>query len=298
MSAITKEQLQQIEAAAKEVLWPVVWSEKKARKHFSEKITPEVALELARIALASLEAEPVAYIFKHPAGRLFWLLTDESNKGQSDVISVYTAPPAPVSAPFAIHDEDFEKALSVLNDTLDDCGDSERGLLLALDKVGIEVRSDACRAATLQGAEPVTTAYKVPGDFESFISWLTGGNGIPDWLISGDKLDDEKTSFLLQVYRAGAQGADGNYPVVQDGLPAVCAEAYQVVGVMAEALGVFDDAAIQKVMDNLAQQKLVHCDVLPFSLPAAPQQEVTQALAKGIERYGDAMQELAKKEVK
>lgn len=33
-------------------------------------------------------------------------------------------------------------------------------------------------------------------------------------------------------------------------------------------------------------------------LPAAPQQEVTHALAKGMERYGDAMQELAKKEVK
>lgn len=53
--------------------------------------------ELARIALASLEAEAVAYIFKHPAGRLFWSLTDESNKGQSDVLPVYTAPPAPVS---------------------------------------------------------------------------------------------------------------------------------------------------------------------------------------------------------
>lgn len=60
------------------------------------------------------------------------------------------APAAPVSVPLAIHDEDFEKALSVLNDTLDDCGDSERGLLLALDKVGIEVRSDARRAAMLQ----------------------------------------------------------------------------------------------------------------------------------------------------
>ncbi|EHF5001213.1 hypothetical protein OUHCRE2_48250 [Enterobacter asburiae] len=32
--------------------------------------------------------------------------------------------------------------------------------------------------------------------------------------------------------------------------------------------------------------------------PAAPQQEVTQALAKGMERYGDAMQELAQQEVK
>lgn len=71
-----------------------------------------------------------------------------------------------------------------------------------------------------------------------------------------------------------AKSRCSNSPVIPDGLHTVCAEAYQVVGVMAEALGVFDDAAVQKVMDNLAQQKLVHCDVLPFSLPAAAQQEV------------------------
>lgn len=56
----------------------------------------EEAEELARIALASLEADPVAYIFKHPAGKLFWALTDESNKEQADVIPVYAAAPAPV----------------------------------------------------------------------------------------------------------------------------------------------------------------------------------------------------------
>lgn len=59
MSAITKEftkeQLQQIEATAKEALWPIVWSEKKAMKHYREKITPEVTLELVRIALVALE---------------------------------------------------------------------------------------------------------------------------------------------------------------------------------------------------------------------------------------------------
>ena len=48
------------------------------------------------IALASLEAEPVAHIFKHPAGKLFWALTDESNKEQPDVIPVYAAAPASV----------------------------------------------------------------------------------------------------------------------------------------------------------------------------------------------------------
>ncbi|WP_410474975.1 dATP/dGTP pyrophosphohydrolase domain-containing protein [Escherichia coli] len=62
----------------------------------------------------------------------------------------------------------------------------------------------------------------------------------------------------------------GNSPVIPDGLSTVCAEAYQVVGVMADALGVFGDATVQKVLDNLSQQKLVHKDVLPFSLPVTP----------------------------
>ncbi|EIP0480974.1 hypothetical protein AAIO74_09455 [Escherichia coli] len=48
-------------------------------------------------AIAAFDAEPVAYIFKHPAGRLFWALTDEGNKEQSDVMPVYAAPrPAPL----------------------------------------------------------------------------------------------------------------------------------------------------------------------------------------------------------
>ncbi|MGM8557458.1 DUF551 domain-containing protein, partial [Enterobacter hormaechei subsp. steigerwaltii] len=69
------------------------------------------ASALSRIALASLEAEPVAYIFKHPAGRLFWSLTDESNKRQSDVMPVYTAPPAPVSVPAAMEmNDDFDSS--------------------------------------------------------------------------------------------------------------------------------------------------------------------------------------------
>lgn len=42
------------------------------------------------------DSEPVAYILKHPAGRLFWSLTDESNKGHDDVMPVYASPqPAP-----------------------------------------------------------------------------------------------------------------------------------------------------------------------------------------------------------
>ncbi|ELW9629093.1 hypothetical protein QK923_000954 [Salmonella enterica] len=69
-------------------------------------------MELARIALASLEAEPVAYIFKHPAGELFWSLTDESNKGQNDVMPVYAAQPVPVGNEFI--PKNLDKALGVV----------------------------------------------------------------------------------------------------------------------------------------------------------------------------------------
>ena len=130
--------------------------------------------ELARIALASLEAEAVAYIIQDAQarglGRPGFLSFDASisdediNEYEISVTPLYTAPQLPqpaVAVQLAIHDEDFEKALSVLNDTLDDCGDSERGLLLALDKAGIEVHSDACRAAILQGDERLTSLQMI-----------------------------------------------------------------------------------------------------------------------------------------
>ncbi|MCX9067678.1 hypothetical protein NLN84_19070 [Citrobacter portucalensis] len=58
-------------------------------------------------AIAAFDEKPVAYIFKHPSGRLFWALTDESNKGQRDVMPVYAAPrPAPLmSDEMAISDD-------------------------------------------------------------------------------------------------------------------------------------------------------------------------------------------------
>lgn len=100
--------------------------------------------ELARIVLASLEAEPVAYIFKHPAGKLFWALTDESNKDQSDVIPVYAAPPVPVVP----EEKPMPNPLK----------------MYAVDAVAAiaEVRGwNACRAAMLHSAEPVSQAYKL-----------------------------------------------------------------------------------------------------------------------------------------
>ena len=100
-------------------------------------------LAALRIALASLEAEPVAYIFKHPAGRLFWSLTDESNKGQSDAMPVYTAPPAPVALPSGY--SDFEEIWSSSTHPLtqdDEMKDFAWDIW------------NACRAAMLKHSEP------------------------------------------------------------------------------------------------------------------------------------------------
>lgn len=232
------------------------------------------------IALASLEADPVAYIFKHPAGKLFWALTDESNKEQADVIPVYAAAPASVvpdnaSEPLAyaykeLTPEIMRNHLAVFERygiAPNDSSTTIHALRIALD--GIE-RSDAM----LHGAEPVSQTYKLPvntpcQDAPAHI-WLQTAGVWPEdgelseltWCSHNQHHDD--TLYVR------ADLVNGNSPVTPDGLSTVCAEAYQVVGVMADALGVFGDAAVQKVLDNLSQQKLVHRDVLPFSLPVTP----------------------------
>ena len=45
-------------------------------------------------------------------------------------------------------------------------------------------------------------------------------------------------------------------------------EAYQVVGILADECGRFDDLHVTKMMDNLAAGHMVHSDVLPF--PSKP----------------------------
>ncbi|EIY8241062.1 DUF551 domain-containing protein [Escherichia coli] len=102
------------------------------------------------IALASLEADPVAYIFKHPAGKLFWALTDESNKEQADVIPVYAAPPVPV-VPAALPENDDDDGHDI-----DYLEPSE------VYSLGRTAGWNACRAAMLHGAEPVSQTYKLP----------------------------------------------------------------------------------------------------------------------------------------
>ena len=181
----------------------------------------EEAEELARIALASLEAEPVAYIFKHPAGKLFWALTDESNKEQADVIPVYAAAPASVvpdnaSEPLAyaykeLTPEIMRNHLAVFERygiAPNDSSTTIQALRIALD--GIE-RSDAM----LHGAEPVSQTYK--------LNELSGNYPVtPDgWISCSERMPEDGQHVIILcdgAFVLYAQYRDGEFfDIVRNG---------------------------------------------------------------------------------
>ncbi|EPD7177417.1 DUF551 domain-containing protein, partial [Escherichia coli] len=205
MTTITREQALKIIEAADEVISALAGTNEDVHPGSDNMLRlwddlndryapPEVVRELARIVLASLEAEPVAYIFKHPAGKLFWALTDESNKDQSDVIPVYAAPPVPV-VPAALPENDDEDGHDI--DYLDP---SEAYAL------GRTAGWNACRAAMLQGKseQPQNAQQNIPEN-------IPGGNSpvIPDgWISCSERMPEmgERQCYVL------AADFKNNYP--------------------------------------------------------------------------------------
>ncbi|EFI2819713.1 hypothetical protein [Escherichia coli] len=162
----------------------------------------EEAEELARIALASLEAEPVAWLLS--GGGAKNNVSFDSGNAYADplreVTPLYTAPPAPVSVPAAMEiDDDFDSAF----------------------EHGKAVGWNAYRAAMLQ-AEPVSNSDELPLDY------LQGHKDGLEWAAqlaeanhpqTGDWLYDDP----IDLARAIRKGPDmptvqgGNYPVTPDG---------------------------------------------------------------------------------
>ncbi|EPA7394735.1 DUF551 domain-containing protein [Escherichia coli O8:H19] len=173
-----------------------------------------------KIALASLEADPVAYIFKHPAGKLFWALTDESNKEQADVIPVYAAAPASVvpdnaSEPLAYAYK--ELAPEIMRNHLavferygiapNDSSTTIQALRIALD--GIE-RS----GAMLHGAEPVSQTYKLPPLSSNEVNdaaWK-----LRNMLTEHGPLNGRQFNNLKGCFYEALKVAMRNYPVTPD----------------------------------------------------------------------------------
>ncbi|MEY8690156.1 MAG: hypothetical protein AB9M53_09820 [Leptothrix sp. (in: b-proteobacteria)] len=76
----------------------------------------------------------------------------------------------------------------------------------------------------------------------------------------------------LQAFRAELPAGKRHaaVPADRDELLTLIGEAYQVLGVLAVECGRFDDPQVVKLLDNLAEERRVHADVLPFpSTPAA-----------------------------
>lgn len=132
--------------------------------------------ELARIALASLEVEPVAWLLS--GGGAKNNVSFDSGNAYADplreVTPLYTAPPAPVSVPAAMEmDDDFDSAF----------------------EHGKAVGWNAYRAAMLQGAKPVTTAYKLRDAVETIRN-----SGI---VIDADKIFAERDALNSPVIPSG-----------------------------------------------------------------------------------------------
>ncbi|EOT1607488.1 DUF551 domain-containing protein [Escherichia coli] len=223
-----------------------------------------IELQAFKLALASLEAEPVAYIFKHPAGKLFWALTDESNKEQSDVIPVYAAPPVPVVP----EEKPMPNPLK----------------MYAVDAVAAiaEVRGwNACRAAMLQGSQPVSQTYKLPvntpcQDAPAHI-WLQTAGVWPEdgelseltWCSHNQHHDD--TLYVR------ADLVNGNSPVTPDGWIS-CSE--RMPDKLIPVMVMYEDGEMWSAMwngnrwDDGTEYPDPHSVTHWREMPAAPQQEV------------------------
>ncbi|MWS31138.1 hypothetical protein GP946_27005, partial [Escherichia coli] len=128
--------------------------------------------ELARIALASLEAEHAGFIVKHKVTGKFgsWLHSkaDWFRSDEYEVLKAYTAPPAPVSVPderyqhlselyHAQEKRLFKLAQRIKGASFDKYAYSPSQAIDVLESAIFGEREDECRAAMLQGADGTLT---------------------------------------------------------------------------------------------------------------------------------------------
>ena len=200
------------------------------------------ASSLARIALASLEAEPVCVIdqsnldyLKSGSDADVW---PASRKEMGDVLLYRSAPPAQVSVPDAIHSQG-EKSAS----------DDYYALVC-----------NACRAAMLHGADPVTTAYKLP--FEQWLSQQTGTIDVE----CGCVMTEVFFHWLRVAYEAG------NSPVIPDGLRLALSNAGIAAPESDEMLAATCEKYIQALVTWVKERKPFRSAVIPDGWVACSEQ--------------------------
>lgn len=191
MTTITREQTQKIIEAADEVISALAGTNEDVHPGSDNMLRlwddlndryapPEVVRELARIALASLEAKPIGAF--HIAEQQVDGTSDYIKDGEwpidNGIIEVYAAPPVPVVP----EEKPMPNPLS----------------MYAVDAVAAiaEVRGwNACRAAMLQGKseQPQNAQQNIPEN-------IPGGNSpvTPDgWISCSERMPDTKTAVLV-----------------------------------------------------------------------------------------------------
>ncbi|MFY7121752.1 hypothetical protein ACOTZF_24750 [Enterobacter cloacae complex sp. SHL021] len=181
----------------------------KAVAGFPRHLNVAMDLELARIALASLEAEPVACMGN---GALYHSEEEARADARYILQPLFTATPAPVSVP------DFGALTKCIVQRLVDYGAADDDAIASAE----EFVYNACRAAMLQGAEPVTTANKLPDDFDfdrfNDVVWLEA-------VASNPHMHSPTTSTIAMVaLELNKRLEAGNSPVIPDGWVAVPVE--------------------------------------------------------------------------
>ncbi|WP_017383037.1 hypothetical protein [Enterobacter hormaechei] len=205
--------------------------------------------ELARIALASLEAEAVGE-FYHEARWGWYEISEGDSVPERARIPLYRVPPAPVSVPDELTREEYKRRFM----EQEGFDDTYRG------------GWNACRAAMLQGAEPVTTDYKLPAntpckDAPEHI-WLQTAGVWPEngefseltWCSDNQHKDD--TLYVR------ADVVSGNSPAIPDGLRLALSNAGIAAPESDEMLAATCEKYIQELVTWVKDRK-------PFQ-PAAP----------------------------
>nr|WP_185812372.1 hypothetical protein [Enterobacter hormaechei] len=174
---------------------------------FPESEKAQMDLELARIALASLEAEPVAWLLS--GGGAKNNVSFDSGNAYADplreVTPLYTAPPAPVSVPAAMEmDDDFDSAF----------------------EHGKAVGWNAYRAAMLQGADGTLTnegtipltQFKPVADLYGLTSPTGGETSFTfDAVEARDFIDGGWSCQEYVELERFQEAVSGNSPAIPDG---------------------------------------------------------------------------------
>lgn len=236
------------------------------------------ALAAMRLALASLEADSKLSDFvasqESLGGEFEGVLTE-------NIESLYVTSNPAVQITSRDLDEGFEKWY-----TRDECGTNSiapEWFSEALKPVFLETWR-ACRAAMLQGAEPVTTAYKLPANvIDALEKALQAMSFMGDTLNDMDAVCEEDIEYVTPAFDAVRKVLEGNSPVIPDGWVA-CSErmpedeqevithnifGYRHVSFFDEHSGHFFDRLDGSPVDCVEHILVSHW----MPLPAAPQQE-------------------------